>query len=189
MADDNRRARDLGLLDALDAFRREAVDTEAWRLVRAGRDPTLGSPSQSRWCNGTFDVLYTSLERDGAIAEIYALLSLQPVFPSRDRWFAHKLTVAATQTLRLADLDTLAKLGVDAARYKERAYGRTQEIADAAFFLGFDGLIAPSARWSCSNFILFTDRIPPDQVQLVDVPEAPVSWEDWRKRTRGSGGG
>lgn len=184
MADDSRRARDLGLLDALDEFRREALDVDVWRLVRAGRDPALGSPSRSRWCNATFDVLYTSFERDGAIAEIHALLSLQPVFPSRDRWFAHKLKVVAAQTLRLADLKTLAKLGVDAARYKEREYDRTQEIADAAFFLGFDGLIAPSARWTCLNFVLFTDRIPPDQIQVVETPDAPFSWEEWRKRTR-----
>lgn len=184
MTDDSRRARDLGLLDALDAFRREALDVDVWRLVRAGRDPALGSPSRSRWCNATFDVLYTSFERDGAIAEIHALLSLQPVFPSRDRWLAHKLKVVAAQTLRLADLKTLAKLGVDAARYKEREYDRTQEIADAAFFLGFDGLIAPSARWTCLNFVLFTDRIPPDQIQVVEAPDAPFSWEEWRKRTR-----
>lgn len=85
MSGDSRRARDLELLDAVDSFRREAFDADVWRLVRTGRDPTLGSPSRSRWCNGMFDVLYTSFERDGALAEIYALLSLQPVFPSKDR--------------------------------------------------------------------------------------------------------
>ena len=184
MADEGRQARDLGLLDALDALKREVVDIEVWRLVRAGRDPAIGAPSQSRWCNGSFDVLYTSFERDGAIAEIYALLSLQPVFPSKDRWFAHKLKVTAAQTLRLADLKTLAKLGVATARYKEREYDRTQEIADAAFFLGFDGLIAPSARWTCLNLILFTERIPSDQIQAIEAAEAPVSWEEWRKRVR-----
>jgi hypothetical protein len=88
VAEDRRRARDLELLDAIDAFQREALDVEVWRLVRAGRDPALGSPSRSRWCNGSFDVLYTSFEQDGAIAEIHALLSLQPVFPSKDHWFA-----------------------------------------------------------------------------------------------------
>jgi RES domain len=176
-----RRARDLALLDAIDAFRREALDAEVWRVVRSERDPALGSPSRSRWCDSSFDVLYTSFERDGAIAEIHALLSLQPVFPSKERWLANRLKVAATQTIRFADLATLAKLGVDAARYTDRDYRRTQAIADAAFFLGFDGLIAPSARWRCLNCILFTDRVPPDQIQLVDSPEAPVSWEDWRK--------
>lgn len=184
MSDDSRRARDLGLLDAVDAFGREALDVEVWRLIRGGRDPASGSPSRSRWCNGTFDVLYTSFAREGAIAEIHALLSLQPVFPSKDRWFDHKLKVVAAQTLRLADTQTLAKLGVDAARYKERDYGRTQDVADAAFFLGFDGLIAPSARWTCLNLVLFTDRIPPGQIQVVEASAAPVSWEDWRKRTR-----
>ena len=184
MAEDRRRARDLELLDAIDAFQREALDVEVWRLVRAGRDPALGSPSRSRWCNGSFDVLYTSFEQDGAIAEIHALLSLQPVFPSKDHWFASKLKVRAAQTLRLADLATLAKLGVDAARYTSREYGRTQEIADAAFFLGFDGLVAPSARWTCLNLVLFTDRIPPDQIDVAETLESPVSWESWRKRPR-----
>ncbi len=184
MAEDARRARDLELLDALDAFGREALDVEVWRLVRVGRDPALGSPSRSRWCNGAFDVLYTSFERDGAIAEIHALLSLQPVFPSRDLWFAHKLKVAVTQTLGLADLASLAKLGVEAARYSDRNYDRTQEIADAAFFLGFDGLIAPSARWTCLNLVLFTDRVPSDRIQAVGTPDVPISWDDWRRQGR-----
>jgi hypothetical protein len=182
MAEDVRRARDLKLLDALDAFAREAVEGEVWRLVRSGREPTLGSPSRSRWCNGSFDVLYTSFERDGAIAEIHALLSLQPVFPSKDAWFANKLRIKSTQTLRLADLLTLSRMGVDTARYSERDYGRTQDIADAAYFLGFDGLVAPSARWPCLNLVLFTDRIPPSQVEVVEKPEEPVRWEEWRKR-------
>lgn len=184
MAEDERRARDLELLDAIDAFKREAFDAEVWRLVRAGRDPTLGSPSRSRWCNGTFDVLYTSLERDGALAEIHALLSLQPVFPSKIGWFANRLKVTAAETLRLADLPTLAKLGVETSRYAGRDYARTQEIADAAFFLGFDGLVAPSARWTCLNLMLFTERIAPDQIVVVEEPDIPVDWDDWRRRSR-----
>ncbi len=184
MSDGSRRARDLGLLDAVDAFLREALDAQVWRLVRTGRDPTLGSPSRSRWCNGAFDVLYTSFERDGAIAEIHALLSLQPVFPSRDPWFASRLTVGAVQTLRLADLAVLDRLGVDTARYADRDYRRTQEIADAAYFLGFDGLIAPSARWSCLNAILFTNRIPPGQIQIAEALDAPIDWDAWRTMSK-----
>lgn len=184
MSDDARRARDIELLDAVDAFKRKKLDAEVWRLAREGRDPILGSPSQSRWCNGTFDVLYTSLERDGAIAEIHSLLSLQPVFPSKSRWFAHKLKVSATQTLKLADLPTLGRLGVDPGRYTERDYRRTQEIADAAYFLGFDGLLVPSARWHCLNLVLFTDRIPPGQVEILETPAEALAWEDWRKRPR-----
>ncbi len=150
-------------------------------MVHDGRDPVLGGPSRSRWCNGNFDVLYTALDYDGAVAEIHALLSLQPVFPSKSSWFAHRLKVLATQTLKLADLPTLAKLGVNAARYKERDYARTQEISDAAYFLGFDGLIAPSARWDGLNLVLFTDRIPPAQIETVESGAEPIAWDAWRK--------
>lgn len=184
MSGDSGQARELGLLDAVNAFRREALDAQVWRVVRTGRDPTQGSRSRSRWCNGAFDVLYTSFERDGAIAEIHALLSLQPVFPSRDPWFVTRLTVVAVQTLRLANLAVLARLGVDVARYADRDYRRTQEIADAAYFLDFDGIIAPSARWSCLNAILFTDRIPPDQVQTAEARNTSIDWGAWRTLIR-----
>ena len=184
MAGGTRRARDLPLLDALDKFPRQPFDGKVWRVVRNGRDPLLASPSISRWCNGTFDVLYTSMERDGALAEIFALLSLQPVFPSVPQWLIYQIDVAASQTLRLADLPTLAKLGVDVARYTGRHYSRTQEIADAACFLGFDGLLAPSARWNCLNAMLFADRIPPDQLSLASSAGEVVDWADWRGKRR-----
>jgi hypothetical protein len=179
----SRPARDLELLDVVDAFPREPLEAEVWRVVRDGRDPTLGAPSRSRWCNGTFDVLYTSLERDGAIAEIRSLLSLQPVFPSQLRWFAYNLKVAAVGILNLAETPTLARLGVEIEHYSDRDYSRTQPIADAAFFLGFDALLAPSARWACSNLVLFTDRLTPQQIEVAGEPQ-PIDLADWRKHTR-----
>ena len=185
MFEDIRRARDLDLLDAIDALKREVFSGSVWRVARNGRDPILGSPSRSRWCNGNFDVLYTSLEQEGAIAEVHALLSLQPVFPSKSQWFVHKLNIAASQTLRLADLAILNRLGVETARYTDREYGRTQEIADAAYFLGFDGLIAPSARWQCLNVVLFTDRFAPDQIEISESIPDPIDWDQWRKQKRG----
>lgn len=178
------RPRDLDLIDAIDVLPREAFSGSVWRAVRGGRDPALGSPSLSRWCNGRFDVLYASMQRNGAIAEIHALLSLQPVFPSKGQWFAHKLEVAASQSLRLVDLAILARLGVDVARYTDRNYDHTQEIADTAYFLGFDGVIAPSARWECLNAMLFTDRLAPDQIVISEADPEPIDWDLWRKQKR-----
>jgi RES domain-containing protein len=179
-----RRARDLALLDAIDAFKRQPFEEPVWRVCRDERDPVAGAASKSRWCDGGFDVLYTSLTRDGALAEIHALLSLQPVFPSKIVAYAHRLAVAATAALRLADLKTLATLGVDVAHYAERDYAKTQAIADAAYFLGFDGLIAPSARWECLNVALFTDRLSPGAVSLIETEPNPVDWKAWRDSYR-----
>lgn len=180
----DRRARDLQLLDAIDAFKREPFAQPVWRVSREGRDPTLGASTNSRWCNGTFDVLYTSLNRDGALAEIHALLSLQPLFPSKIRSFVHRLAIDAKATLRLADLPTLAGLGVDIERYRERDYTKTQAIVDAACFLGFDGLVAPSARWDCLNAVLFTDRIAPGAITLSETEGDSIDWGAWRRMNR-----
>jgi RES domain-containing protein len=181
---DPRRARDLGLLDAVDAFKREPFVGPVWRVCREGRDPTLGAPSISRWCNGAFDVLYTSSTRDGALSEVHALLSLQPVFPSRLTAYAHRLTVDAQAALHLADLPTLAALGVDVGRYKEREYQRTQEIADAAYFLGFQGVVAPSARSAGLNAIFFTDRLAPGEIVIEESETQPIDWAAWRSSRR-----
>jgi len=182
---DSRKARDLALLDAIDSFQRVSFAQSVWRVSREGRDPLQGGRSPSRWCTGAFDVLYTSLERDGALAEIYSLLSSQPVMPSKMRLFVHRVSVKISETLRFDDLAALAKLGVDTVRYREREYRRTQEIADAAYFLGFYGLIVPSARWECHNLISFTDRIPPADMHIELSEPDPIDWQVWRKRRTG----
>jgi hypothetical protein len=174
-------ARDHRLLDASDALPREAFDGRVWRVVPEGRNPTLGHRSSSRWCDGTFDVLYTSLERDGAIAEIHEYLNLQPVFPSKPSWSCFELGVRSPRTLRFADLSALKRLDVDSDTYGQRRYERTQAIADAAFFLGFDGLIAPSARWRCDNLVLFTTNSAPEDIEIVAEQGIRIDWPVWRR--------
>jgi RES domain len=154
-----------------------------WRVAHDGRDLILGVPSASCWCDGTFDVLYTPLERDGALAGTHALLTMQPVFPSKIRFFVHQIRVSVQRTLRLADLPALRKLGVEVDRYQDREYSMTQQIADAAYFLGFDGLIAPCARWECLNASSsLTESL--QAIEIVEREPDAIDWEAWRKRTR-----
>lgn len=125
-------------------------------------------------------VLYGAADRDGAIAEMEFHLSRgQSVFPSRMRHDVFELAVKARQTLVLADMDQLKRLGVDDSRYRELLYTRTQEIGAAAAFLGFDGLIAPSARWNCRNIVLFLDAIDLEAVRTISGE--PVVWKAWRR--------
>ena len=64
-------------------------------------------------------------------------------------------------------------------RYGERDYERTQAIGDAAYFLGFDGLLVPSARWDCQNLVVFTDQLTPADMAVEE--SAVVDWSAWRK--------
>lgn len=178
----DRRARDHELLDLIEAHRGIAFEGDVWRIVRQERDVLQGYPAGARWDPGTFDVLYTSLARDGALAEIHFHLSRQPVFPSKLRSVLHRLTVKTRRTLKIADMEAVEGLGISAATYQTLSYERCQQIGDAAQFLGFDGILAPSARWPCQNLVLFADRIEPDEIQLVE--SELVDWQGWREAQR-----
>lgn len=171
---------DRGILDALEAIDPEPFGGEVWRVARKGRDALRGSAANGRWTpsGGEFEVLYTSLERAGALAEIGYRLSLEPVWPSRLEHEVHLIAVETDRTLRFADLESLSPLGVEIARYHTFEYQATQAIAAAAYFLEFDSLIVPSARFPCANLVIFTERATP----LVLRNSQAVDWESWRRR-------
>jgi hypothetical protein len=105
------------------------------------------------------------------------------VWPSLIKHQIHVLAVKTERTLRLVDLRELGNLGVDISRYESFEYGATQAIAAAAHFLEFDGLLVPSARFPCSNLVLFTDRVShAGHIQLVNSED--VDWLDWQKNQR-----
>ncbi len=180
-----RRARDVGLLDALDAFESQTLDHEAWRIARLGGDPVQGHKSGGRWDPPDgFDVLYTALDPKGAKAEIFFHLNRAPVFPSSLRFLLHRLRVRTEKTLSIADLETLKRFGVDTDRFSEVGYrdavSRTQEIGDAAHFIGYDSLLVLSARHAGQNLVVFTDRV--DLNKDLEVMESrEVDWEAYRR--------
>lgn len=182
-----RRIRDNELIDAIEAASETVFESNVWRVVRADRDPLQGSSPGGRWDDGSFDVLYTSEEADGALAEMYFhIMRGQPVFPSSMVFHLYELHVALGRALRLADMAALEGLGVDAGKYgalgfsrKHEEYRRLQEIAEAAHFLEFDGLIVPSARWNCRNIVLFTDRVQPENLK-ISGDHGPVDWRAWK---------
>jgi hypothetical protein len=149
-------------------------------VTQKGRDALRGSTANGRWSpsGGELEVLYTSLERDGALAEIVYRLSLEPVWPSLLEHDVHLIEVETERTLRFADLASLSLLGVEIARYHTFEYKATQAIASAAYFLEFDSLIVPSARFPCGNLVIFTERA----TRLVLRNSQAVDWERWRRR-------
>jgi RES domain-containing protein len=175
-----RRIHDRAILDALDEMDPVPVDASVWRITRAGRDPIRGSAAYGRWSpGGTIEVLYTSLEREGALAEIGFRLSLEPVWPSRIQHEIHEIAAKTKRTLRLHDIPSLAVYGVDVSRYASFDYEATQALAAAAHFLDFDALLVPSARHRSANLVVFMDR---DAAASLNVKQThPVDWSAWRR--------
>ena len=175
------RVHDRAILDALDAMDSVPFEGTVWRITRAGRDATRGSAANGRWSpGGTVEVLYTSLERDGALAEIGYRLSLEPVWPSRLQHAIHELSARCDRALQFADVASLATLGVDVSSYESFDYSATQALSAAAHFLEFDGLLVPSARHSSANLVLFMDRGLPGSLEITST--GSVDWTNWRRQ-------
>jgi RES domain-containing protein len=176
------RVHDRSILDALENIDPEALKKVVWRVARKGRDPLRGAIANGRWnAIGEFEVLYTSLEADGALAEVGQRLSLEPVWPSKIEHQLHRLEVKTERALRLDNLPQLERLGVDIKRFEGLEYAATQAIAAAAHFLEFDAMMVPSARYNTKNLVVFLDRIRTSP-ELLSSEE--VDWAKWRARAR-----
>ena len=142
------------LLEQLSNLKAERFEGEVFRATRRSLDPLAASTSGGRWApKGLVPVLYTSLLREGALAEISFHWSQLTPWPSRPA-VIHRLGVVAERRLRLLRAD-LEGLDVDMKLYGQVNYHRTQaigaavasSIATASSFLLRAGAVK---IWSCS---------------------------------------
>ena len=186
IADPGPRAHDPDLIDRLAGLAQQRFAGEVWRATRLNQEPTAFSYNGGRWAPpSTYQsvpVLYTSLARDGAVAEMTSWLRLLVPRPTKPI-LVHRMKITAEAVVTI-DLGGLATLGVDPTNYRARNYvamgeappSRSQEIGAALSFLGVDGLIVPSARHTCDNLILFDNAANRIELDVVATEEL-----DWAK--------
>jgi hypothetical protein len=173
---------DKDLLDRLSALPQRRLERQVFRATGISVDPTASSINGGRWSprpDGDFGVaaLYTSFQRDGALAELCSFLAdLSPVPKSRPVKVT-PIEISAARAVRLGP-DDLAALGVTMDQYGRRDYRRTQQIGAALAFLNVDGLIAPSARWKCDNLTIFDENHAMTERLQVGVPQE-LDWREW----------
>jgi hypothetical protein len=173
---------DKDLLDQLSALPRKRLENLFFRATGLSVDPTAPSISGGRWSpppDSDFGVpaLYTSFEREGALAEISSFLAdLTPV-PKGRLIKVTPLKISLSESVFL-DQESLVALGVDFKNYGRRDYRRTQQIGAALAFLGVDGLVSPSARWTCNNLVVFHENHSMTEKMEVEGHET-VDWRAW----------
>ena len=173
--------RDRNLIDTLEQLETHPFKGNVWRITRDGRDPTLFFGGGNRWDDGTFDVLYTSLSKKSALAEMrFHVGRGQPVMPSKIHYRLHELEVRADRVLDLTDADVLSTIGIDISHFgrlpyldREGEYEACQRVGEAVHFLGSDNphdpaaILVPNARHSDSNLVLYAGYVDPEDVKHV----------------------
>lgn len=172
-----KRVHDRELLDILDELEPETFSGTVWRTTWKGRDPLLGGKGGGRWSpDNSFEALYTSLDKNVSLAELYFHLSRAPVFSSRVVVIS-QLQVDSVEVLNLND-KTLNSLGIEDTRANNVDYALTQAIGAAANFLEYQGILVPSARREGVNLMLFPERLDLNN-SLVVKDEQDINWPAW----------
>lgn len=116
----------------------------------------------ARWNPPGLAAIYTSLERETAIAEGQHAIDSQPLRP-RARRYVYELRVSATKVLRITESD-FSTLGLDPEDLLAYNFAACQRIAAHAAFLEYDALIVPSAREDGSNLVIFVNELAGDAI-------------------------
>jgi RES domain-containing protein len=186
-ASPHRPPRPQALVDAIEAETAISFSEVVWRVVTDGFDVLRPGRSGGRWDDGSFDVLYTSSERDGALAESWFHASKgQPVIPSRIAKRIFKIEADLARVLDLSKAGKLEALGVNLATYgrlnylsRTDEYTKLQQIAEAAHFYEYQAIIVPNARWPTSNVVVFTEHTQRSQLSILS--DEPVDLANWNE--------
>lgn len=181
----HRPPRPKALLDAIDAETPTAFKGRLWRVVSDGFDPLRPSRAGGRFDDGSFDVLYTSASRDGALSESWFHAARgQPILPSKVSKRLYQIEADLQRVLDLSAVGKLAQLGVNMAAYgrlsyvqRVEEYPSLQQIGEVAFFYEYQAVIVPSARWPGANVVIMTEHVGLTHLDVID--DEAVDLEAW----------
>ena len=175
---------DRELIDALDALTPINFNGTLWRTAWKNRDPLQGGSAGGRWSepNGS-ETLYTSLEADVSLAELYYQLSIAPVFSSRIVQL-FEIRASDLKVLDLGDVEQIRKLGInDPMATGSQDLEQTRALGAVADFLENQGIIVPSVRAEGLNLVLFPGRLDLNK-SLVIQKVSDINWSAWREKNK-----
>lgn len=152
------------LIEAVDGIPRSSLSAKIIRHVAPGYLPLSGEGARihgGRWNPPeSFATLYTAFDRPTMIAELERAARRQGIAAAdllpRDE------VIYAVELQRVIDLVNpghLRTVGLDGARLASRDWRLCQAIGDAAHYVGFEGILSPSATGTGNTLAIFLDRL------------------------------
>lgn len=154
------------LLDLLESRVIDRWGGSVWREVLGDADALRANQRGARWNPPGVEALYGSLQAMTAAAEADFLVSLQPV-PVRKRRSV-QLEVELTGVVDLGDLSLLQPLGIERRELLGPNVDAPRMIGHAVSWLGYSGLLVPSARHAGTNLVIYTNQMAAsDRVEVA----------------------
>lgn len=146
------------LLDAIEDLGSEPFDGVVWRHMFNDNPPELANTRGARWNPPGLAAIYVSLERDTAVAEGQHAIDLQPLRPRAARRVLYEMHLALGQVLRLTP-DRLSKVGLTMGHVRDLDFEPCRRVAAEVAWLGWDGMLVPSARHSGLNVVVLLNEM------------------------------
>jgi RES domain-containing protein len=112
----------------------------------------------ARWNPPEVPAIYTSLSREGVLAEAEYQISMEPVRPSVRRT-VYEIEVTLSSVLDLSSTNLLKRCGLSLADVASTDHAKCQVVGGAVEHLGHDGLLVLSARGpKATNLVIYPNR-------------------------------
>ena len=159
------------MLDILQAAAVSSWEGTVYRHMFASQPPTRANIGGARWNEPDLAAIYTSCERETALAEAEYYISLQPLRP-RARRTLFTIHVSLSKVIDLTAAGLLEQLGITDDILTSIDQGACRTIGAAVNWLGHGGLLVPSARRrGGTNLVIYQQDLPPDSFEITAEEE------------------
>lgn len=133
------------MLDILQSARGSPWSGTVYRHMFGSYPPARGNTTGARWNDTDLEAIYTSCERETALAEAEYSIAMQPLRP-RARRTLYTIKVSLRNVLDLTAPGLLDQLGISGDVLSGTDHSPCRTVGGAVNWLGHDGLLVPSAR-------------------------------------------
>jgi len=166
------------MLDILQSAAASAWDGNVYRHMFGAYPPARSNTTGARWNEPPLAAIYTSRERETALAEADYYISLQPLRPKAQR-VLYEIRVSLRNVIDLTGNGLLPRVGITDEVLSSPDHAQCRRIASAVHWLGHDGMLVPSARRTGgTNLVIYH---PDPATEVFEVVRTELIASDQRK--------
>ncbi|HEX3580537.1 MAG TPA: RES family NAD+ phosphorylase [Thermoanaerobaculia bacterium] len=159
------------MLDLLQAAEVSDWDGTVYRHMFGSQPPTRANTGGARWNEPNLAAIYTSCERETAVAEAEYYIALQPLRPRAKRTL-FTIRVSLKNVIDLTAADLIVQLGITNDVLGSIDHTACRTVGAAVNWLGYNGLLVPSARrLGGTNLVIYQQGLSTESFEVIAQEE------------------